>query len=478
MHSRTQPKRGLSALVLGVVLTVVFSLPVAAAAPGDQLWASRYYGAGIATDRAYVVRRSPDGTRVFVTGESYDSISGNRFATVAYTAGSGSQIWFRTYAGGGGGYQANPIAMAVSPDGTRVFVTGTRSSAVREEIVTIAYDATTGSQLWLRTFNPESTDGTYRGVSLVVGPGGGRVYVVGSGSAAPTFRKRVVLLAYSAATGASAWATSSHLSNDSDDSTLDLAISPDGTRLYVVGRTGNIQTIGYDAFLAAFDASTGSRQWLQTFDTAQHGWETYSQVRRSSDGTRVYVTGVAGPTVQDGVPEDIITSAYTASGTRLWTRRFDNAGHGFDVPQSLALGPAGQRLFIAGATQPGPALPGNALLLAYNTADGGLAWSRTYDGNSSGNDNWMSVGVSPDGTSVYVTGWSHGPVNSLASDGVTGAYAAADGAALWRKKVESGFGSDGFSSLVVGPAGDRVFTTGWVTDLVSGENFLTIAYAG
>src|SRR5512146_992464 len=95
----------------------------AAAVPGTQLWVKRYNGPGNDYDAAYSVAVSPSGGMVFVTGTSPGVHSGSDYATVAYNAATGAQRWVRRYHGPGNGGSANSVA--VSPAGGMVFVTGT-----------------------------------------------------------------------------------------------------------------------------------------------------------------------------------------------------------------------------------------------------------------------------------------------------------------------------------------------------------------
>jgi DNA-binding beta-propeller fold protein YncE len=82
---------------------------------------------------------SPDGSEVFVTGTTTYNVH-DRYATVAYDASSGATLWVRTFLGSGGYSQAR--AVAVSPDGSTVFVSGTSyGKATDQDYVTIAYDA-------------------------------------------------------------------------------------------------------------------------------------------------------------------------------------------------------------------------------------------------------------------------------------------------------------------------------------------------
>jgi hypothetical protein len=74
------------------------------AATGAQVWASRYNGPGNGDDYAQSVAVSPDGTRVFVTGYSMGTNTGSDYATIAYNATTGAQLWVKRYNGPANGH--------------------------------------------------------------------------------------------------------------------------------------------------------------------------------------------------------------------------------------------------------------------------------------------------------------------------------------------------------------------------------------
>lgn len=109
------------------------------ASTGARLWAGRYNGPGNGLDFAYSVAVSPSGCRVFVTGFSIVATSGADYATIAYSAATGAQLWARRYKGPANRGDAFP-SLAVSPGGRRVFVTGTSTGVTSgQDYATIAY---------------------------------------------------------------------------------------------------------------------------------------------------------------------------------------------------------------------------------------------------------------------------------------------------------------------------------------------------
>lgn len=149
--------------------------------PGTQQWVKRYNGPGKGIDDATSVAVSPDGKTVFVTGHSagagaavvYD------YATVAYNATTGQQVWVKHYNGALGLGDNQAFSVAVSPPGGTVYVTG--SGDADSNYATIAYNATNGTQQWAKRYTGSGPDGggaTWAAVS----PTTGTVYVTGHSS--------------------------------------------------------------------------------------------------------------------------------------------------------------------------------------------------------------------------------------------------------------------------------------------------------
>jgi DNA-binding beta-propeller fold protein YncE len=74
---------------------------------------------------------SPDGSLVFVTGESVGDATALDYATLAYDATSGARRWTSRYSGPS--FDDRATSLGVSPDGTAVFVTGVSSGTSTDD---------------------------------------------------------------------------------------------------------------------------------------------------------------------------------------------------------------------------------------------------------------------------------------------------------------------------------------------------------
>ena len=366
---------------------------------GSQVWASQYRGPGVSIPTAVAV--SPDGSRVFVTGSSEGDGTNRDWATVAYNAATGQQLWVRRYNGPGNAGD-DPAGIVAAPDGTAVFVTGlSQGAGSGRDYTTIAYDAATGKQLWLRRYNNPRRNGYDAASALAISPDGSRLYVTGT-SIGRSSEADYATVAYAAASGRQEWVARYNGHANKDDSAQSVAVSPDGRKVFVTGSSWSRSSVsGPDYATVAYKAATGDPLWTRRY--SGRSFDAAVAVVASPRRNAVYVTGssFAGRTHRD-----IVTVAYKATtGAPLWISRFDG-DHKDDIPASLAVSPDGASVIVAGSSGAGTTTTQSYrfLVLAYGAISGTRLWTTRLLQDARPNDTAAGVVVSPDSRTVFATG--------------------------------------------------------------------------
>jgi outer membrane protein assembly factor BamB len=256
------------------------------AATGAQLWAARYNGPSN-NGAAAEVAVSPDSKAVFVTGTSLSATAGEDYATVAYNAATGARLWAARYDGFRGNYAH---AVAVSPNGKTVFVTGASIGTNNGyDYATVAYSAATGAQLWVNRYNGAS-NGERGANSVAVSPSGKTVFVTGSSYGGSTANyDYYTTIAYNAATGARLWLARYNGPANFTDEAYSVAVRPGGGTVYVTGESAGTDD-GWDYATVAYNATTGAQLWVKRYDGAGLGAKAFSVAVSPTAGT-VFVTG-------------------------------------------------------------------------------------------------------------------------------------------------------------------------------------------
>jgi PQQ-like domain len=456
--------------------TAVLPAHAAAAGPVTQLWAQRS-GRGNGFDNATSLGVSPDGSRVYVTGASLGATSADDYVTIAYDASSGSRLWQARYNGpANDGDDAN--ALGVSPDGSRVFVTGTSfGTTTSSDYATVAYDASTGAELWVRRYNGPG-NGPDGANAIGVSPDGSRVFVTGASAGkerpqgGPPYDDATV--AYDASTGTRLWVARYDGPASGQDWGNALGLSPDGAAVFVTGLSQG-STSSDDYATLAYRASDGVRLWAKRFNGRANGPDDAFGLGVSPNGSAVLVTGTSlGSTSL----LDYATVAYDAStGHQLWVARYGGSGHDVDRGLRVRVSPDGSAVFVTGYSK-GSTTSYDYATVAYRAANGRELWERRYDGPGNADDFATGLALSPDGSTVFVTGGSFSSTGWNSSDYATVAYDGATGRQVWVKRY-SGRGNhyDSPSAVVASPVGTTVFVTGQ-SDTGSLSDYATVAYGG
>lgn len=434
------------------------------AAAGTQLWAKRYAGGADLTAGATALAVSPAGDKVFVTGESNFG-----YATIAYNTATGAQLWVQRYHGPTN-WTDYATAIAVSPTGNAVYVTGTSIGTTPGDYATIAYNASTGARLWVTRYNGpgNSVDVPY---AIAVSPNGKTVIVTGGNGGIITDTDYVTI-AYRAATGARIWLKRYDGPAGLDDAGISLAINRAGTTVFVTGTSWSRQS-AYDIATIAYRVSDGGQLWLMRYNGSGNGDDTGEAVAISPSGKSVFVTGKS---VGAKSADDYVTISYNATtGGWQWRARYNGTGNGIDQAHALAVNPAGTTVYITGHST-GLTLRSDCTTIAYNSATGAQRWVKRYNGTAIGDAAGAVVVVSPDGKVIYVTGTSSG--RGTGFDYLSAAYNAVTGARIWVRFYNGPAikAADGATAAAVSPTGGRVFVTGHSQGTSAGPDYATIAY--
>jgi DNA-binding beta-propeller fold protein YncE len=457
------------ALGLAAAAGVVPAAGAAAAVssgPGTQLWVSRYNGLGNGGDGAHSVAVSPDGNTVYVTGYTNVSSLNYDYGTVAYNAATGAQLWASQYGPDNGSYAEQ---VAVSPDGTEVFVTGrSMGQGSSYDYATVAYDAVSGAQLWSARYDGPASNYD-AAAALAVSPGGQTVFVTGTSWSA-TSGEDYVTIAYDAATGAQSWIERYNGPGNRNDVADSVAVAPGGNAVYVTG-TSQDASSGYDYATVAYSATTGAQLWLSRFSSAL-GLNFAAALAVSPTTGTVLVTGYSKTSATFA---DYATIGYSgATGAQLWIKRYNDTANGNDQATALSVSPDGNSVFVTGESAGSYGL--DYVTVAYTTS-GERLWARRYNGPANGDDTPNSVTVSPDGKTVYVTGASQG-ASSGYDYATTAYGATNGARIWVKRYNGPGNANDTANSVAVSPATGTVFVTGLSVGSGSSADDATIAYHG
>jgi hypothetical protein len=319
------------------------------------------------------------------------------YATIAYDASTGTRLWVRRYNGPGNG---DDEAQSVTPssDGSQVFVTGFSTGLTSGyDYATIAYDASTGKTLWVRRFTGPGNALDIPN-AIASSSDASKVFVTGQTDGAGGDADYATI-AYDAVTGATLWVrlfTGPQFSN-----ARSLAPSSDGSKVFVTGHRGGGSDGDADYVTFAYDATTGAPLWHRQYNSPANGDDYAYSVAASRDGSTVFVTGQSyRPTSSF----DYVTIAYDASsGSMRWLRRYNAAANNYDYPSWIAVSPDSSKVVVTG-TSIGQTSNFDFATVAYDTSTGSTLWVMRLSGPGAGADFADSVAVSPDSSKVFVTG--------------------------------------------------------------------------
>lgn len=308
---------------------------------------------------------------IYVLG---DTAAGN-YLVIKKFSPAGALLWQRTY---DPAERLRGVWIAVDSNGNPVVVATiiTGSYADPSGWLTLKYD-TNGNLLWT-----SKLPGGFNDVRRVAIDGNNNIYVAGRmwlTNASGNTTLDSVLIKYNPA-GTILW-TAVFDNNSAIDEPFSLVISPDSTRIGVAGISGN-------AFMALMYNPNGSLLWSRT--NASLG--PANDLAFGPGNVSYFATGVYLP--QDPNPYQMAIVKFDAAGNQLWLRSY-NVGD-----RTLRLRVDGQGNVVAtGIDQAGYL---DWMTIKVN-ASGTLLWSRRYDGGRN-NDEIPNMLILDASGAVYVTG--------------------------------------------------------------------------
>jgi outer membrane protein assembly factor BamB len=292
---------------------------------GERVWLTRGILVGLAYVTVEGLALSADGNRLYVSGWGAPSQGSMEYQLLALDAQTGDVLWTRQEA-----RNHLSASLAVSPDGSQVVLALTQTVMGAGRILTLALDAHTGEEQWRAVNTLE-----WQSWAFDVAHDGARVYVTGAQDfgSGPFY---LVVYGYDAASGALVWA---HRSVDPREGTFGTGITLAGTRVVVTGETYGEPEM--DVVTLALEGASGELLWSSKYDQTG-SYDNKPHVTASPDGSRVYV----GATSQGGQSRDFVVLAYDAqTGSRDWVATYDSTG--YDILHNIAA--TNERVFAVGS---------------------------------------------------------------------------------------------------------------------------------
>jgi len=171
---------------------------------------------------------------------------------------------------------------------------------------------------------------------------------------------------------------------------------------YVAGRTCRALGIdSCDALFFATDVATGSTAWDFVWDGG-YGYEEIDGIALESDG--IYITGWS---VGNGSKMDVLLMKIDYSGNLIWQTTWGSTG-GRDDHQDGHIVVDDSLIYISGLYDGSPGLgwDGYALLATFDKTNGNFVDSVKYGRQDSWFNAENALGMTTDGTYLYVTGYT------------------------------------------------------------------------
>ena len=377
---------------------------------GAPRWSAFFQDPSMQEDRATALAldlssRTPT---AIVLGETRDSGSDTDARLEAYELSAGGLVWASELESVGANFNGAHEG-AFSADGSRLYVIeGTPDVG--------AYDPHTGQVLWTAQIDDPDSQ-TFFGV--LAGERANGSELVLAGLDAGNFGARSIALAVvDTNDGATLSYTEVLQPQGPALGVADAALSPDGSRAYVLVQRGEASAglfeEEFNALVFAFDVVQGTLLWERDLSPQPDSFVSATSLAVDPAGERVYaLSGHNGSAVR-GLQTDALDAS---TGAVLWSQVFQGAsllgvGQSFEQAGSLLLSPAGDSVFVCGETFDGdaiahPSLPppaGLGVILSYAASSGAPQWEFSWSGSDPGRNAFRELAIDAAGSTLYAAG--------------------------------------------------------------------------
>jgi len=236
------------------------------------------FGVGSQDSRPTGLTFRPDGTQMYLTGNSNDDLIQYSLSTAFDVSTASFDLSFNVSARDG-----TPEGIALKPDGTQLYFIGSDNNNVYQYSLSTAFDISTRS--FVRSFDVSTQDGGPSGLAFK--PDGSRLYVSGNNNDDIYQYNLSTAFDISTASFIQAFDVGTQ-----EPAPTGLTFKPDGSQMYVTG-TSNDNAYQY-SLSTAFDISTAS--FTQSFDVSTQDTRP-QEIAFSPDGSRLYISGKATDTI-------------------------------------------------------------------------------------------------------------------------------------------------------------------------------------
>lgn len=380
---------------------------------------------------------------VYVTGRSNNGNTYD-FLTIKYSGVSGAAAWAQPKIFNSNG---DDQPEDITGNSNMVVVTGTKFNGVQKDLQTIAYNSTTGAQLWATPYtNLAAKNETVDHVAI--GPGS-EVIITGTTdvSTGAISDQDILVVKYNSIGVQQFVKTIGGSANIDDDASTGL-----------IDGSGNIYTVGglvnnfssKDAVIFQHNAA-GVLQLNKSYNGI--GEFTDKVIAACSSAGSLYCTGYV---YSYGEDRNICTMRLDENGNKVWVKTYNGPDSDTDEPVAIAADGSGN-IIVAGRGK-NANNDYDVVVLKYNT-NGDTLWTRNWDGGVSGDDEAKDMVIDGNGN-IYITGISdEDPTLLTNNDFITVKYDA-NGAYQWAVPYNGNGGADDKAYAIALDNSGNVLVTG------------------